>query len=632
MEHDEQIGPVDGPSRLDRGRVKAGFQASDDEELPTAADMAEDEDDGPAGGVTPPTRPRADRDASATRSQHLMYVLPQDWSAAMQILAPVLERADPDSDATQILVLTPDAQTAVLISAASVRIAGDRPIDIIPVTSVARSGRLLLSRHRRAVAGPPAALLELVRASQIKLDGVKSLVIAWADQILEENGGEALETLMAEIPRESDRVMVVHRPTKATDGLLERYLRRARRIDASSGDEGAAPITRLQYVSVSRTSRPAALRRLLDDLNPHTAALYIRSDDSELEARRTLRELGYARDSEEMVITKGAPPNEAELVILYDVPGSRQELRTAAGTGPATRRIVAFVEPRQMAGVRALAGESAVSALTLTGPATAARSREDRARDEITAILAEEVPARELLALEPLLEQHDGIEIAAAALRLLSRERERPARGTPESTAARTGRDGEWASLFVNIGSRDGATVNDLVGAITGHADFPADAVGKVEMRDAHSIVQVTAALASTIASRLTGSNIKNRRVIARIDTGRPAKIARPSGDRPSGDRPSGDRPSRDFGDRPRRDFGDRPKRDRGERPDRDRAGRPPRDFGPPRDRGDRPAGDRDRSPRGSYGGRDSGGGRGRPRPDRPRDDRPSRPRRDRTD
>ena len=616
MEHDEQIEPVDGPSRLDRGRMTAGFQPGDDDELPPAASDADGEDDGPAGGVTPPVRPRAGRDASSPRSQHLMYVLPQDWSAAMQILAPVLERVDPDSEATQLLVLTPDAQTAVLIAAASVRIAGDRPIDVIPVTSVARSGRLLLSRHRRAVAGPPAALLELVRASQIKLDGVKSLVLAWADQILEDNGGEALETLMADIPREADRVMVVQRPTKATDGLLERYLRRARRIDASTGDEGTPPVTRMQYVSVSRTSRPAALRRLLDDLNPHTAALYIRSDDSELEARRTLRELGYARDSEEMVITKGAPPAEAELVILYDVPGSRQELRTAGGTGPSTRRIVAFVEPRQMAGLRALAGESAVSALTLTGPATAARSREDRAREEISAILAEEVPARELLALEPLLDQHDGIEIAAAALRLLTRERERPGRGTPESTAARSGRTGEWASLFVNIGSRDGATANDIVGAITGHADVPGDAVGKVEMRDAHSLVQVTAALATTIASRLTGTSIRNRRVIARIDTGRPAKTARPSGDRPSGERPSSDRPNRDFGDQPKRDFGDKPRREFGDRPRRDR--------------GDRPDGDRDRSPRGGYGGRDAG--RGRPRPDRPRDDRPPRPRRDRTD
>lgn len=577
MEHDEQITREDAQPLVTRGRTKAGLE-----------------------------------DTPAARSQHLMYVLPQDWSAAMQILAPVLERVDPDLEATQLVVLTPDAQTAVLISAASVRIAGDRPIDVIPVTSVARSGRLLLSRHRRAVAGPPTALLELVRASQIKLDGVRSLVLAWADQMLEENGGEALETLMAEIPREADRVMVVHRPTKETDALLERYLRRARRIDASSGEDTGPAVTRAQYVSVSRASRPAALRRLLDDLNPHTAAVYIRSDDSELEVKRTLRELGYGRDTEEIAITRGAPPDKAELVILYDVPGNRQELRAAAGIGPTARRVVAFVEPRQLAGLRAIAGDSAISALTLSGATTAARSREDRAREEIAAILAEEVPARELLALEPLLEQHDGIEIAAAALRLLTRERERPslARAGQESTAPRTGRDGEWASLFINIGSRDGATVNDIVGAITGHADFPRDAVGKVEMRDAHSLVQVTAALATTIASRLTGTSIRNRRVIARIDTGRPAKSARPAGDRPARD--FDDRPKRDFGDRPKRDFGDRPRRDRDDRGERGDRPRGPRGFG------------------GSSGG-SSGGGRGGARP-RPRDDRPARPRRDRTD
>ena len=61
----------------------------------------------------------------------------------------------------------------------------------------------------------------------------------------------------------------------------------------------------------------------------------------------------------------------------------------------------------------------------LSGPGARARSRDEKVRDELRAALANGVNARELIALEPLLTEFDGVEIAAAALRLLERDRER---------------------------------------------------------------------------------------------------------------------------------------------------------------------------------------------------------------
>jgi hypothetical protein len=44
-------------------------------------------------------------------------------------------------------------------------------------------------------------------------------------------------------------------------------------------------------------------------------------------------------------------------------------------------------------------------------------------RRELSSVLDAGIASREMQALEPLLERHDGIEIAAAALRLLEKER-----------------------------------------------------------------------------------------------------------------------------------------------------------------------------------------------------------------
>jgi ATP-dependent RNA helicase DeaD len=160
--------------------------------------------------------------------------------------------------------------------------------------------------------------------------------------------------------------------------------------------------------------------------------------------------------------------------------------------------------------------------------------------------------------------------------------------------------------LFVNLGEKDGIRAQELVAAVTTEAGIPGSQVGKVEVRDTHSLVEVAASVAELVAGKLTGSVVRGRRVQARLDT--------PKEDRParSGPPVRGDRPARSFdrgerGDRPARSFdrgerGDRPPRSgppRGDRPDRGdhgaRGDRPPR-SGPPRsaaprgDRSDRPS------------------------------------------
>ena len=178
----------------------------------------------------------------------------------------------------------------------------------------------------------------------------------------------------------------------------------------------------------------------------------------------------------------------------------------------------------------------------------------------------------------------------------------------PAATAAQTQ---PMQRLFVNLGEKDGIRAQEIIGAITTEAGIPGSQVGKVEVRDTHSIVEVAASVAELVAGKMTGSVVRGRRVQARIDApreDRPARSGPPvRGDRPArsfdrpdrGDRgprsgpPRGDRPDR--GDRPARPFdrGDRPARpsyDKGERGERPARSGPPRHAAPRGDRPDRPA------------------------------------------
>ena len=161
--------------------------------------------------------------------------------------------------------------------------------------------------------------------------------------------------------------------------------------------------------------------------------------------------------------------------------------------------------------------------------------------------------------------------------------------------------------LFVNLGEKDGVRPAEIVAAITTEAGIPGSQVGKVELRDTHSIVEVAASVAELVAGKLTGSTVRGRRVQARLDTPREDRPVRPSYEKGDRDRPA--RPSYDRGERG----------DRGNRPLR---GGPPRAAAPRGDRPDRPARpfnavrkfDRD-------GGTGGTGGTGRPTRPRPRRD-----------
>src|SRR5206468_3188095 len=110
------------------------------------------------------------------------------------------------------------------------------------------------------------------------------------------------------------------------------------------------------------------------------------------------------------------------LIVLYELPMSADVLETLAPSGSS---VIALATARQLPALRALVSGGRVTPFVLSGPGARARSRDEKVRDELRAALSSGTAARELIALEPLLTEFDGVEIAAAALRLLERERER---------------------------------------------------------------------------------------------------------------------------------------------------------------------------------------------------------------
>lgn len=381
-----------------------------------------------------------------------MHVLPSEWAAATPVLDAILPRVDADAGATQLLVITADADAAVGIADALARARAGTPPRVVAATGADRTARVLRAGAAPVVIGAPSQLLALLRGSALKMDAVRWVAIAWLDEILAGVAGDELEAVLADVPKDAARIVITSTTGASVEDFLERHARRAYRVGtppaASTPAGGDAAATSIAYHFVEPSLRNTALRRVLDELDPPSAVVSVRSAAGEAEARATLAALGYTGPSASVRVVRdaGAAPEQgaegagnaagghAALLVLYELPHTPEEWRRVARGAPV--QTVALLLPRQLGHLRAVTG-AAVTPLPLPGPADRARARDAALRAELARELADVAPQRELLALEPLLTDFDGLTIAAAAVRLLERVRAAAGRRSEAAGSAR---------------------------------------------------------------------------------------------------------------------------------------------------------------------------------------------------
>jgi hypothetical protein len=383
-------------------------------------------------------------------------------------------------------VLTPDATRAVALGAA-LEAAGRARGDIVAVSGLARAAR-------RLATGTPAFLLvgvedalALLRRSALKPAEAQAVVLAWPEE-LEDVATAALEAVLSECDKEAQRIVLAALPGPALDALLERYAWKAMTFGFPAVDEPAPQRIGPARFVVARTDHFAdAHRRILDVLNP---------------------------DSDESLVVATCPASLEEAAAL------------AARATPEAPPIF-VVEPYQLPWLRR--HFHPLTALRLPSAANLAERRAEKVRTALARLIEAGDLDRELLAVGPLFDRYDPADIAAAAVRAAQAGLLGGPSGEPATTAPEAGTSAAvpaWAKLWIGAGKKDNVRPGDLVGAIVGEAKIAADRIGKIEVRELYSLVEVCAEDAERIVVALTGATMRGRRLTAHIDRG--AGPARP--------------------------------------------------------------------------------------------------------
>ena len=226
------------------------------------------------------------------------------------------------------------------------------------------------------------------------------------------------------------------------------------------------------------------------------------------------------------------PTERVDLLVFFDDVTSSDALREAAALSD---NVVAVVAPGRVAQLRALA--SGATPLSFTGVFQAARAAEDTLRDELRGVIRGSAIAAHILQVEPLAIEHDAVEIAAAALYLLQRERNRSRRSAEPGSSTRQVSDAPTAGsqgTFRNAAAPQAASDTPAIAT----AGIVGTQIGKIDLRETHAIVEVASDVAPLVIERLAGASIRGRRANAREDRERGAGTdvrKRPRDDRGGG-------------------------------------------------------------------------------------------------
>jgi ATP-dependent RNA helicase DeaD len=426
---------------------------------------------------------------TAARGHNLVGVAPPVPAYVAPALAGALSRV---GNGTRSLLLVPSAQLEPWGDLVH-RLAQGSTIRSHLAKGTARAMRMLRSDAVDVLVTSPEVASILVSRSALTMGSIGTLVVAWPESWLDE---EKLTPLMQDLPKDSQRVIYTA-DRQRVGTMVERYARKALTVGVSAN--AAAPAGPVRTVSAGWGQRTAVLADLVELLDPASLAIWT-VDRSQHDVIRS--SIALEEPASRLTVREVVP---ASTIIAFDLPPA-ERLAEMVSEG----EVVLLVPPGSETYVASIT--TARRPIQLPGALEGARSVEEARRARIVQAAGSAQLTRSIAVLAPLLERHDPVTIAAALYELWTSEAggtAEPARGV-EATS----------KVFVGAGKKDGVTPNDLVAVLTKELRVDREKIGRIELRDAYSLVELPAQDAERLAGQLNGTTIRRKRVTAKVDRG----------------------------------------------------------------------------------------------------------------
>jgi ATP-dependent RNA helicase DeaD len=368
---------------------------------------------------------------------------------------PLLHILTPDADArerTRAFILVPTRELAMQVAEAVHKYGKAMGIVALPIYGGASMETQIraLKRGVDVVVATPGRALDHIRRKTLRLDGVRTVILDEADEMLDMGFAEDLEAILDAMPAERQTALFSATLPPRIAEIANKHLKNPVRvrIDREVVAAGAAPRVRQVAYIVSRAHKMATLGRILDVENPTSAIVFCRTRTEVDQVTETLNGRGYRAEalhgglSQEQrdrvmkkfranttdllvatdVAARGLDVEHVSHVVNYDLPTAAEAYVHRIGrTGRAGREGVAITlaEPREHRQLRNIEHQTKqkieIAAVPTVADLRARRLELTRASLRET-ILGGELDQFRVL-VDSLSQEFDIMDVAAAAIK-----------------------------------------------------------------------------------------------------------------------------------------------------------------------------------------------------------------------
>lgn len=455
----------------------------------------------------------------------------------------------------QALILTPTRELAIQVAGEMRKIAKYKRVKTLPIYGGQSIGSQIraLQQGVHVVIGTPGRVLDHLRRGTLKLDKIRTVVLDEADEMLDMGFIEDIESILRETP--SDRQTLLFSATMPPEvkRLSARYMKEPVNVTINRGEVTVPLIEQVFYKVLERT-KLESLCRIVDSEEVELGIIFCRTKRGVDELSDALISRGYLADGlhgdlsqaqrdrvmrkfrtndiqlliATDVAARGIDVENVTHVINYDVPQDPESYVHRIGrTGRAGKKGLALtlVTPPEFKMLKLIEKETKAKLVAREVPSLAdvAERQAEIWRDRLVRTVQEGKLATYRAILSSLVDDIDPIDLAAAALKIASGEDFE--QQEPDYNFGETGGAPGMVRFFVNIGRSAKIGPSDLVRFISEEAGIPGQAVGKIDIFEKFTFVEVQEESAPFVYEALRKSRLNGARV--NLEPARPRERSR---------------------------------------------------------------------------------------------------------
>lgn len=449
-----------------------------------------------------------------------------------------------DKRSIQVLLLCPTRELAVQACDEVRKLAKYTPsVKAVAVYGGAPIERQISQlRFANIVIGTPGRVMDHMRRRTLKLNNLKMIILDEADEMLSMGFREDIETILQETPEERQTILFSATMPPEIMKIIRNYQKDPQIVEVNRSQVTLDSISQFYY-DVPMGRKNDALNLLLHFDNPARSIIFCNTkrmvdeltnylNDSGFKAEGLHGDLKQSQRTTVMnaykagrtailvatdVAARGIDVDDVECVVNFDIPQNYEYYVHRIGrTGRAGKSGVAYTicsGRRQVSQLMEIGRivKAKIQPQPIPSVESILQKQKVKSQNKMEAVLEGKTIYPYMDMVESLKENHTAEEIAATALELLY---SKDALNLPavEGIVRKRMPGGRYTKLVIDVGREERMAPNYIVGAIADRTSLSGKDIGKIEIYDKKTTVEVPEDQVESVLEAMKGCRINGHK------------------------------------------------------------------------------------------------------------------------